>query len=159
MEFATADLCDGYPQLIQVLEPLFRSYGGANRFSGPIETVQVYEDNVLVRETLEREGKGRVLVVDGGGSLRCALVGGRLGLLALRNGWSGILIHGCVRDTLELARISLGIWALNAVPRPGAKAGTGSVGKTVSFAGVSFDPGKILYADADGIILSDRQLA
>lgn len=158
MDFTTADLCDEYPQLIRVLDPLFRSYGGTDRFSGPVETVQVYEDNAVVRETLETQGGGRVLVVDGGGSLRCALVGGRLGQLAQRNGWSGLLINGCVRDTVDLARITIGIRALNTVPLRSAKEGKGSVGATVNFAGVSFAPGKVLYADADGIIVADRQL-
>ena len=158
MDFTTADLCDAYPELIQVLHPLFRNYGATDRFSGPVETVQVYEDNAVVGEILETEGRGRVLVVDGGGSLRCALVGGRLGQLAHRNGWAGLLINGCVRDTFELARISVGIRALNAVPMRSAKEGTGSVGATVNFAGVSFAPGKVLYADADGIILADREL-
>ena len=159
MEFTTADLCDAYPQLIRVVDPLFRNYGGIDRFSGPVETVQVYEDNALVRETLESEGRGRVLVVDGGGSLRCALVGGRLGQLAQRNGWAGLLINGCVRDTLQLAGISVGIRALNSVPMRSAKEGKGSVGGAISFAGVSFAPGKVLYADPDGIVLADRQLA
>jgi regulator of ribonuclease activity A len=158
VDFTTADLCDEYPQLIAVLDPLFRSYGGTDRFSGPVETVQVYEDNALVRATLEAQGRGRVLVVDGGGSLRCALVGDRLGQLAQRNGWSGLLINGCVRDTLEIARISVGIRALNSVPLRSAKEGKGSVGAMVNFAGVSFAPGKVLYADADGIILADRRL-
>jgi regulator of ribonuclease activity A len=158
VDFTTADLCDEYPQLIRVLDPLFRNYGGTDRFSGPVETVQVYEDNAVVRETLEAQGRGRVLVVDGGGSFRCALVGGHLGQLAQRNGWSGLLINGCVRDMLELARISIGIRALNTVPMRSAKEGKGSVGATLTFAGVSFAPGKVLYADADGIILADREL-
>ncbi|HEX5575799.1 MAG TPA: ribonuclease E activity regulator RraA, partial [Gemmatimonadales bacterium] len=151
MDFTTADLCDEHPQLISVLDPLFRNYGGTERFSGPVETVQVYEDNAIVRETLETQGKGRVLVVDGGGSLRCALIGGRLGQLAQRNGWSGLLINGCVRDTVELARITIGVRALNAVPMRSAKERKGSIGTVVSFAGVSFTPGKVLYADADGL--------
>ena len=159
MELTTADLCDAYPQLIRVLDPCFRNYGGTDRFSGPIETVKVYEDNAVVREILETEGRGRVLVVDGGGSLRCALVGGRLGELAQSSGWSGLLINGCVRDTLELARIAVGIRALNAVPMRSGKEGKGSVGATISFAGVTFAPGKVLYADCDGIILADHQLA
>ena len=158
MEFTTADLCDAYPQLIHVIHPLFLNYGGLDRFCGLVETVQVFEDNALVRETLETEGSGRVLVVDGGGSLRCALVGGRLGQLAQDNGWVGLLINGCVRDTFELAEIPVGIRALNSVPMRSAKEGKGKVGETVSFAGASFAPGKVLYADLDGIILADRLL-
>jgi regulator of ribonuclease activity A len=158
VEFTTADLCDGYPELVQVVQPLFREYGGAPHFSGLIQTLQVHEDNALVRKILESEGDGRVLVVDGGGSLNCALVGGKLAQLAQSSGWSGLLINGCVRDRQELALVSLGIRALHTVPMRSAKAGTGSAGVSFSFAGVDFAPGKVLYADADGILLADRPL-
>jgi regulator of ribonuclease activity A len=158
VKFTTADLCDAYPDLIRAVEPRFYNYGGIDHFSGPVETVQVYEDNALVGEALEGQGRGRVLVVDGGGSLRCALVGGRLAELARKNGWSGLLINGCVRDTVELARISVGIRALNTSPCRGSKARKGTVGSTISFAGVTFTPGQLLYADADGIIMADRPL-
>ncbi len=102
MEFTTADLCDGYPELVQVAQPEFREYGGLAKFSGPIETLSVFEDNALVRQILETDGGGRVLVIDGGGSRRCALVGGRLGVVAYENGWAGLVINGSVRDTAEL---------------------------------------------------------
>jgi regulator of ribonuclease activity A len=140
------------------LEPLFRDYGASDHFSGPVETVQVFEDNALVRRTLEGKGDGRVLVVDGGGSLRCALVGGRLAQLARSNGWSGLLINGCVRDLVELARIPIGIRALNATPVRSSKEGKGSVGLALRFAGVVILPGQMLYADQDGTILADRPL-
>jgi regulator of ribonuclease activity A len=156
--FTTADLCDAHPESVRVVEPLFRSYGGLQSFSGPVETIQTYEDNSAVRETLGRQGKGRVLVVDGGASLRCALVGGRLGQLARENGWSGIVINGCVRDSTELAGIPLGIRALNTAPRRSTKAGRGVVGETLTFAGAEFVPGMILYADPDGILLADHPL-
>ena len=158
MHFTTADLCDAYPESVRVLEPLFRDYGAIDHFSGPVETVQVFEDNALVRRTLEGDGQGRVLVVDGGGSLRCALVGGRLGQLARSNGWSGLLINGCVRDLLELAQTPIGIRALNATPLRSGKEGKGSVGSAVTFAGAVILPGQILYADQDGTILADRRL-
>ena len=158
MHFTTADLSDAYPESVRVLEPLFRDYGATDHFSGPVETVQVFEDNALVRRTLEGNGEGRVLVVDGGGSLRCALVGGRLGQLARSHGWSGLLINGCVRDSVDLARISIGIRALTATPVRSGKEGKGSVGLPVSFAGVTILPGQILYADQDGTILADRPL-
>lgn len=158
MDFTTADLSDAYSESVRVLEPLFRDYGGSDHFSGPVETVQVFEDNALVRRTLEGNGEGRVLVVDGGGSLRCALVGGRLGQLARSNGWSGLLINGCVRDVVELARIPIGVRALNATPVRSSKEGKGSVGLAVSFAGVVIMPGQVLYADQDGTVLSDRPL-
>lgn len=158
MDFTTADLSDAYSESVRVLEPLFRDYGATDHFSGPVETVQVFEDNALVRRTLEGNGEGRVLVVDGGGSLRCALVGGRLGQLAWSNGWSGLLINGCVRDLVELARTPIGIRALNATPVRSSKEGKGSVGLAVSFAGVVILPGQMLYADQDGTILADRPL-
>jgi regulator of ribonuclease activity A len=158
VHFTTADLSDAHPESVRVLEPLFRDYGASDHFSGPVETVQVFEDNALVRRTLEGKGDGRVLVVDGGGSLRCALVGGRLAQLARSNGWSGLLINGCVRDLVELARIPIGIRALNATPVRSSKEGKGSVGLAVRFAGVVILPGQMLYADQDGIILADRPL-
>jgi regulator of ribonuclease activity A len=158
VEFTTADLCDAYPELVHVVRPLFNEYGGATRFSGLIQTVQVYNDNALVRKILENEGDGRVLVVDGGGSLNAALVGGNLAQLAHNSGWSGILVNGCVRDRQELAQVPVGIRALHTVPMRSAKAGMGSAGVRFSFAGVDFAPGKVLYADADGILLADRRL-
>jgi regulator of ribonuclease activity A len=158
VEFTTADLCDAYHDLVQIAQPLFRDYGGQTKFAGPIETLQVFEDNVLVRRTLESPGGGRVLVVDGGGSTRCALVGGRLAELAQFNGWTGLVIHGSVRDAAELSQIAIGIRALGTVPQRSGKAGTGKRGETVTFAQVTFVPGKFLYADADGILLAERNL-
>jgi regulator of ribonuclease activity A len=158
VQFTTADLCDGYPDQVRLVEPLFRNYGGMGSFSGAVETVQSYEDNTLMRSALDREGNGRVLVVDGGASLRCALLGDQLARLAAQRGWSGVLINGCVRDSVELARIPLGIRALNTAPFRSSKAGRGNVGGTFSFGGVEFTPGKVLYADADGILLADQRL-
>jgi regulator of ribonuclease activity A len=158
MPFATADLCDEFGAQVQVAEPLFRDWGGSTSFAGPIETLRVFEDNALVRETLEMHGRGRVLVVDGGGSLRAALVGGKLAALAHQNGWSGIVVHGCVRDCAELSATPVGIKAPNAVPRKSAKTGAGERGTPVTFAGVTFVPGAHLYADRDGIVIADRDL-
>jgi regulator of ribonuclease activity A len=158
MPFATADLCDEFGAQVQVAEPLFRDWGGSTSFAGPIETLRVFEDNALVRETLEMHGRGRVLVVDGGGSLRAALVGGKLAALAHQNGWSGIVVHGCVRDCAELSATPVGIKALNAVPRKSAKNGAGERGTPVTFAGVTFAPGAHLFADRDGIVVADRDL-
>jgi regulator of ribonuclease activity A len=158
VEFTTADLCDGYPALVQVGQPVFREYGGLNKFSGTIETLSVFEDNALVRRVLENAGRGRVLVIDGGGSLRCALVGGRLASLAHANGWSGLVINGCIRDAAELSEIPIGIRALHSVPRGSGKEGLGKTGDRLSFAGVAFVPGAFLYADADGILLAERNL-
>ena len=139
-------------------EPLFREYGGLAQFAGPIETIQVFEDNALVRKALEQDGLHRVLVIDGGGSLRCALLGGRLASVAHRNGWSGILIHGCVRDSAELSQVPVGIRALNTAPMRSTNEGRGEVGIGLRFAGLAFKPGQFLYADADGVLLSDRDL-
>lgn len=158
MEFTTADLCDAFPGLVQVAQPLFREYGGVEKFAGPIETLRVHEDNTLVRETLERPGQGRVLVVDGGGSLKCALVGGRLAGLAQSNGWSGVIVNGCIRDSVEIRQLRVGIRALDAVPMRGGKNGTGERGVTVSFAGVMFAPGRFVYADTDGVLVAERNL-
>ena len=158
MAFSTADLCDAFGPAVRLVAPIFRDYGGLRRFAGAIETVQVSEDNALVAQTLETGGMGRVLVVDGGGSLRCALVGGRLAALAHTNGWAGLVINGCVRDAAEIREISLGVRALNSSPRRGGKTGSGERGTVVSFAGTSFVPGHILYADEDGIVLADHSL-
>jgi regulator of ribonuclease activity A len=158
VKFSTADLCDAHPQRIRVVDAVFQDYGGIRQFSGPVETVRVFEDNALVRRMLEQEGEGRILVIDGGGSLRCALLGGRLAALARANGWGGFLINGCVRDRAELAAVSIGIRALNTNPMRPSKEGKGESGIAVSFAGVTFAPGKVLYADDDGILLADQSL-
>lgn len=159
MPFATPDLCDEFGAEVCVAEPLFRDFGGVERFAGPIATVRVFEDNALVRQALEMAGGGRVLVVDGGGSLRSALVGGNLATLALENGWSGLVVYGCVRDAAELASTPVGVKALHAVPRRSGKAGAGERGVPVAFAGVTFTPGAWLYADRDGIVVANRKLA
>lgn len=156
--FTTADLCDEFGDLVRVAEPLFGDYGGRRSFSGEIETVRVFEDNVLVREALEEEGRDRVLVVDGGDSTRCALLGDKLAAMARENGWAGVVVNGCIRDAAEVAGIPLGVKALHAVPRRSAKEGTGERGVVVEFAGITFSPGEHLYADADGIVVAERAL-
>ncbi len=156
--FATADLCDAHDAEVAVAEPLFRDYGGARRFAGEIATVKTFEDNAAVRAALEQPGRGRVLVVDGGGSTRCALLGDRLAELAQDNGWAGVVVYGAVRDVEAMAALSVGVKALAACPRRSAKAGTGVAGIEVEFAGVTFRPGGWLYADADGIVLARAEL-
>lgn len=158
MAFATADLCDEFGAEVQVAEPVFREWGGSPCFAGQVSTVRVFEDNALVRAALETPGAGRVLVVDGGGSRRTALVGGNLAALAHRNGWAGLVIHGCIRDCDEIAAVPVGVRAIDAVPRKSAKAGTGEQGVPVTFAGVTFVPGAHLYADGDGIVVAERDL-
>ena len=158
MSFATADLSDEFGDDVRVSEQICRDWGGAVRFAGQIETVRAREDNALVRQALETPGRGRVLVIDGGGSLGAALVGGNLAALAHRNGWSGLVVHGCIRDAAEIAATLIGVKALNTIPRRSAKAGAGERGVPVTFAGVTFRPGDQLYADSDGILVADRNL-
>jgi regulator of ribonuclease activity A len=158
MSIATTDLCDAHPE-VQVCEPIFSDFGGRKAFYGPIATLQVFEQNALVRGTLGMPGGGRVLVVDGGGSLRCALLGGNLGRLGAHHGWSGVVVNGCVRDSAELASQDIGVKALAAHPRSSDKGLlAGPVDLVVIFAGVTFRPGAWLYADSDGILVSDEKI-
>ncbi len=156
--FATADLSDAHSDQVQIAEPIFRQYGGQTQFHGPIATVKIFEDNVLVRQMLASAGNGRVLVVDGGGSLRCALVGDMLAQLAIDNGWAGLVVYGCIRDTAVIANMPIGIHALNAHPRKSVKRGEGVIGIPLHFAGIKFHPGHYLYADADGILVASAPL-
>lgn len=153
----TADLCDEHDGL-GVAEPVFRDFGGALAFGGPISTVRVGDDNSLVRDALAEPGGGRALVVDGGGSTRCALVGDRLAALARDNGWAGLLVNGCVRDSTQLAEIAVGLKALGTCPRKSVKRGEGERDVSVEFAGLRFAPGEWLYADADGVVVSPAEL-
>lgn len=154
MTFLTTDLCDANEGKIQVVAPIFQIYGGVKIFQGAISTVKVFEDNVLVREALAKDGTGKVLVIDGGGSLRCALVGGLIAELAHKNHWAGIVVYGCIRDSEEMARIQIGVRALNVHPLKSVKKGAGDVDIAVTLGGVTFVPGHFLYADADGVIVS-----
>ncbi len=160
LAFATCDLCDA-PQnddTLRVLPPVFASYGGRARFAGPVQTLKCFEDNSLVKTALEGEGRGRVLVVDGGGSLRRALVGGNLGAAAARNGWAGVVVDGCVRDKAELAACDVGIRALGLMPLPTQRRGEGQADLPVQLQGVWVRPGDWLYADEDGIVVASRPL-
>lgn len=152
------DLCDAYGNAVHVVSPMFVNYGGRTRFSGPAATVRCFEDNSLVRERLEEPGDGHVLVVDGGGSMRCALVGDNLGEAAVGNGWAGIIVYGCVRDTAALGALSLGVRGLNVHPRKSVKQGAGERDVSVSLAGVTVEPGHWVYADEDGMIVSEHPL-
>lgn len=158
MKFTTADLCDAFGALVQLVDPILRDFGGVCRFAGEVETLRVFEDNALVSQVLETAGTGRVLVVDGGASLRTALVGERLAALAHNSGWAGLVVNGCVRDSAEIRAIPLGIRALNTSPVRSGKSGIGQRGGTVSFAGVTFSPGQFLYADEDGLIVAEKRL-
>ena len=155
---STCDLCDAHKGddsgAFRVLPPVFHSYGGVAAFSGPVSTVKCFEDNTLVKAAVDSPGQGRVLVVDGGASLRRALVGGNLAASAARNGWAGIVVDGCVRDAAELGAEKLGIRALVLMPLPTEKRGEGQSGVAVRIQGVWVRPGDWLYADADGIVVS-----
>lgn len=150
---STSDLWDEHRDDAIVCELQFRQFGGVTAFSGEIATVRCLEDNVLVKQRVAEPGNGRVLVVDGGGSLRCALVGDNVAGLALANGWAGLVINGCVRDVEALASLPIGVKALGTNPRPSSKVGTGELEVPVSFGGATFTPGATLWSDADGILV------
>ena len=153
----TCDLCDlhkGDPSgAFRVLPPVFQAYGGRAAFAGPVSTVKCHEDNTSVKVAVESPGHGRVLVVDGGGSLRHALVGGNLAAAAARNGWVGLVVDGCVRDRAELAAADIGIRALALMPLPTERRHAGLVDVPVQVQGVAVRPGDWLVADADGIVV------
>lgn len=160
MDFPTADLCDKYSDEVQIVEPMvFGDFGGRLEFAGPISTVKCFEDNSLVRAALEQPGQGRVLVVDGGGSDRCALMGDNVAQLMLDNDWAGALIYGCIRDSGEIAELDVAVKALATHPKKSNKRNIGDQDVEVRFAGVTFRPGDWLYADLDGIIVSARELS
>jgi len=154
MAIVLPDLCDAHGDLVRVAEPIFVSFGGRRSYGGIIETIKCFEDNSLVAERVNEPGHGRVLVVDGGGSKRCALVGDNLAGQASANGWQGIVVFGCVRDVDELAQIELGVHALAAHPLRSVKRGVGERGVVLKFAGVDFVPGAYLYADSNGIVVA-----
>lgn len=158
MPQATADLYDAHGESLRVAAPIFRNFGGRAHFEGPVSTVKVFEDNSLVRAALEEAGAGRVLVVDGGGSLRCALVGDVLGDLGVKNGWQGIVVYGCIRDSEPLSRMPIGLKALATNPRKSVKQGEGDKDIPVRFADIAIKPGDYLYADLDGIVVAERKL-
>jgi regulator of ribonuclease activity A len=163
MSHATCDLCDAHEERLadgslQVLEPGYLSFGQHRRFAGPAATLKVFEDNSLVRQLLEQPGDGRVLVIDGGGSRRCALVGGNLAVRGAKNRWAGVLVHGCVRDSIELDAVGIGIRALALHPRKSLKRGLGDVDVPLQFSGVRIVPGAWIYADEDGVLVADRPL-
>lgn len=161
--FSTCDLCDAHAErlaagTLAALPPVFVAFGQRLSFSGPAFTLKVFEDNALVRTTLEGTGEGRVLVIDGGGSVRSALVGGNLAVLAEKNGWAGIVVFGAVRDVAELNQCDTGIRALALHPQRSARKGVGDLNVRVSIAGVPVTPGDWIYADADGVLVSREAL-
>ncbi|EIJ42887.1 RraA family protein [Beggiatoa alba B18LD] len=158
MDYVTPDLCDKYPKVVKVADPIFRSFGLKTAFGGQIKTVKVHEDNVLVKEILGTAGEGKVLVIDGGASLRCALVGDIIAKSAADNGWAGIIVYGCIRDSSVINTLPIGIKALNTHPLKSHKHGRGDKDVPVTFAGVTFFPDHYVYADADGVIVAEHAL-
>ncbi|MBC3928163.1 ribonuclease E activity regulator RraA [Undibacterium sp. CY21W] len=163
MSFASCDICDANEDKLvsgelAALPPVFKSYGVKTKFSGPATTLKAFEDNGMVRTVLETPGNGHVLVIDGGGSLRCALVGGNLAVLAEKNGWAGIVVHGCIRDVDEINACNIGVRALAAMPVKSVKWGGGEQNLRISITGVAVSPGDWIYADADGVLVARQQL-
>ena len=158
MDILTTDLCDANEGRVRVCAPMFRSFGGRTSFHGQIATLKLFEDNSLVRSALETPGNGRVLVVDGGGSMRCALVGDQLALLGVKNGWAGVVVYGCIRDSKAISAMEIGVFALGTHPMKTVKKGVGDSDVPVSFGGITFTPGEYLYADEDGVIVSAQSL-
>jgi len=162
MSFKTADLTDKFCaencEDIQAAGMSFKSYGGKPQFHGEIVTLKLFEDNQLIRDQVSSNGKGKVLVVDAGASMRRALLGDMLAAKAVENGWSGILINGCIRDSVDMANMQLGVMALGTHPLKTVKAGIGQTNVSVSFAGLNFEPADFIYIDEDGIIVSEKPL-
>lgn len=156
--YKTTDLCDQYLDQLQVCDDIFQSFGEKKMFHGPIATVRVYEDNVLVKQALETVPAGSVLVVDGGGSKKCALLGDRLAGIAVERGLAGIIIYGCIRDTADIASMDVGVLAIGKMPVKSKKRGKGEVDIPVQFAGVTWTPGHYVYVDEDGVVIAEQKL-
>ncbi|MCW8963704.1 MAG: ribonuclease E activity regulator RraA [Gammaproteobacteria bacterium] len=152
----TADICDAIDKDAKVVQPIFRSYGGKVVFEGEISTIKCFEDNSLVRDAVAEPGNNRVLVIDGRASMRCALLGDLLAEKAVQNGWQGVIVNGCIRDSAAISGMDLGVRALATHPRKTVKLGAGQRDVAVEFGGQVFMPGTYLYADADGIVLTDK---
>lgn len=158
MSLKTTDLSDVQPKDVRAADSIFRDFGGRKMFHGEIVTLKLFEDNSFVRKSLEQNGEGKVLVIDGGGSLRCALVGDQLGELAVKNKWNGIVVFGCIRDSEALGNLDLGIKALGTHPFKTEKRNEGQEKIIVKFASVDFVPGQFLYADEDGLLVAAKKL-
>jgi regulator of ribonuclease activity A len=162
MPFKTADLCDEFCaddcEEVQVAGASLKNYGGKSSFSGEIVTLKVFEDNQLVRDQVTSDGEGKVLVIDGGASMQRALLGDMLAAKAVENGWNGIIINGCIRDSEDMAYMKLGVLALGTHPLKTVKAGVGKTNVSITFAGLNFEPADFIYVDIDGIVISEKPL-
>ena len=154
----TPDLCDEYPDLVQVLSPMLQNFGGIDSFGGEIVTVKCFEDNSIVKEQVGLPGQGKVMVVDGGGSMRNALLGDMLAEKAAENGWEGLIIYGSIRDVDVIRQTKLGVQAISTHPRKTEKKGVGDLNIPVTFGGVTFVPGQYVYADNNGVIIAPTKL-
>jgi regulator of ribonuclease activity A len=155
----TPDLCDQHADKVRVVDPIFKNFGGKKAFMGEIATVKCFEDNSCVRQILAKPGEGRVLVVDGGGSMRRACLGDVLCGMAVNHSWRGILVYGCIRDIDAIAQMNLGVQALGVHPMKTEKKSVGEIDVPVNFGGVTFSPGDTLYADNNGIVVSSWPLS
>lgn len=158
MTFKTADLSDEHEGRVQIVLPGLRSFGGKRRFHGEMVTIRALGDFSQVREQVRSSGEGRVLVVDNAATLHCAVLGDLLAAAAVENGWQGVIVNGCIRDSADIASMSIGVKALATVPARGDRQGRGDVNVELAFLGAVFRPGDYLYADEDGILLSPRAL-
>lgn len=159
-DLKTTDLCDAHADKVRIAEPIgFKDFGGKRYFNGSIHTVKCFEDNSLVRTVLESNGEGKVLVVDGGGSMRCALLGDMLAGLAIKNKWNGIIVYGCIRDSEAISQLPLGVKALNTIPLKSNKRNEGQQNIALRFAGIDLVPGEFVYCDCDGIIVAEEALS
>lgn len=156
--FTTADLWDDNEGMLICVNPFFKTFGVKHSFYGEIVTLKIFEDNSLVRKMLKNNGKGKVLVVDGRASMRCALVGDKLAELAITNNWEGIIINGCIRDSTLINQMDIAIRALNTSPVKSIKRNIGEIDIPVNFSGVSFIPNQFVYSDSDGILISKKLL-
>jgi len=158
MKFATADLFDNHADELQVCAPIFRDFGGHSNFCGPMRTLKIFESFEKTKSLLATDGDGCILVIDAGGSLRCAMLGDKLAQIAIDHNWKGILINGCVRDSAAISNLSIGVKALTTNPTRPCFEGESQLDIPVRFAGVTFRPGDFLYADADGVVVSQHNL-
>lgn len=154
----TADLCDEYSDELSICDIEFKSFGGKQKFSGRIETVEVLDDNSLVREALETIPEGSVLVVNNGGSKKCAMLGDRLAAIAVTRGIVGVIVNGCIRDSAEIAEMDLGVFSLGTMPLKSKKSGKGNANVPTDFGGITWTPGHFVYADEDGVVVSEKPL-
>lgn len=158
MEYNTSELCDIYLEQVDVLEPMMSTFGGRSSFGGQISTIKCFEDNGLIRQLAEQDGTGRVMLIDGGGSLRCALIDADIAAIAADNNWEGIVVYGCVRDVDALDELDIGIQALASIPVGSDTQLVGNIDVPVNFGGVTFLPDDHLYADNTGVILSQEPI-